>query len=94
MPKTLNILLPVLNEQDRLESGVRTLAAFVIKHNIPCMLTIIDNGSSDATQEIALSLTRDSAFLKKPASASPCTAIAGFGLESRIAAPRFVDRLG
>ena len=92
MPKTLNILLPVLNEQDRLESGVRTLAAFVIKHNIPCMLTIIDNGSSDATQEIALSLTRDSAFLKKPVSASPCTAIAGFGLESRIAAPRFVDR--
>ncbi|STO97502.1 glycosyltransferase [Helicobacter canis] len=92
MPKTLNILLPVLNEQDRLESGVRTLAAFVIKHNIPCMLTIVDNGSSDATQEIALSLTRDSAFLKKPASASPCTAIAGFGLESRIAAPRCVDR--
>ena len=76
MPKTLNILLPVLNEQDRLESGVRTLAAFVIKHNIPCMLTIIDNGSSDATQEIALSLTRDSAL----------------ELESRISAPRRVDR--
>ena len=41
---------------------MRTLAAFVIKHNIPCVLTIIDNGSSDATQEIALSLTRDSAL--------------------------------
>ncbi|ETD27200.1 glycosyltransferase family 2 protein [Helicobacter canis] len=56
MQKTLNILLPVLNEQDRLESGVRTLAAFMTEHNIPCILTIIDNGSTDATQEIALSL--------------------------------------
>lgn len=56
MQKILNILLPVLNEQDRLESGVRTLAAFMTEHNIPCILTIIDNGSTDATQEIALSL--------------------------------------
>lgn len=56
MQKTLNILLPVLNEQYRLESGVRTLRAFMIEHNIPCILTIIDNGSTDHTQEIALSL--------------------------------------
>ena len=35
---------------------------------------------------------RDSAFLKKPAAAAPCTAIAGFGLESRISSPRCVDR--
>ncbi len=33
----------------------------------------------------------DSAFLKKPASASPCTAAAGFGLESRISSPHLCD---
>ncbi|KAA8711139.1 hypothetical protein [Helicobacter canis] len=35
---------------------------------------------------------RDLAFLKKPAAASPCTAVAGFGLESRISSPRLCDR--
>jgi glycosyltransferase involved in cell wall biosynthesis len=53
----INILLPVLNEKQRLESGVTTTLSFLKEHiNIPFQLTIIDNGSTDSTPEIGHSL--------------------------------------
>lgn len=53
----LNILLPVFNEEKRLERGVRkTIAFFDSIAFDDYVLTIVDNASSDSTQEIAESL--------------------------------------
>lgn len=49
----LEILFPVLNEHLRLEKGIRKAASYVEKEiEIPCRLTIVDNGSDDDTPEI------------------------------------------
>ena len=55
MPKApvLNIIFPVLNEEKRLAAGIDKAAAFLLQEQIPCILTIVDNGSSDRTPEIA-----------------------------------------
>lgn len=55
MPKApvLNIVFPVLNEEKRLAAGIDKTAAFLLQAHIPCILTIVDNGSSDRTPEIA-----------------------------------------
>lgn len=56
----LNVLLPVYNEEGRLESGVRTTAKYlqsVIGDD--CCITIVDNASTDATQAIAQQLAEE-----------------------------------
>lgn len=53
----LNILLPVYNEERRLEKGVRETDRYLSgETEIPYVLTIVDNGSTDRTEEIAQSL--------------------------------------
>ena len=52
----LNIILPVLNEERCLEASVRKIKAFLDSQNIPYMLTIADNGSTDNTSTIARAL--------------------------------------
>ena len=51
MPKApvLNIIFPVLNEEKRLAAGIDKAAAFLLQEQIPCIITIVDNGSSDRT---------------------------------------------
>lgn len=50
----LNVLLPVYNEEGRLESGVRTTAEYLQSVvGDDCCITIVDNASTDATQAIA-----------------------------------------
>lgn len=54
---TINILFPVLNERLRLESGIQRTMAYCKEHlSIPYTLTIIDNGSTDETPDIAKAL--------------------------------------
>lgn len=54
---TLNILLPVYNEEKRLENGVRKADAYLDgQKDIPYVLTIVDNASTDRTEMIARSL--------------------------------------
>lgn len=54
---TLNILFPVLNEERRLEHGIRETDRYLSEEtNINFVLTIVDNGSNDRTEEIARSL--------------------------------------
>ncbi|MBR5361511.1 MAG: glycosyltransferase [Lachnospiraceae bacterium] len=54
---TINLLFPVLNERLRLANGIERCVAYVRENvDIPCTLTIIDNGSDDETPEIARSL--------------------------------------
>jgi putative flippase GtrA len=50
--------VPVFNEQDSLESSVRTLHAYLsAQFDLPWKITIADNASSDTTLEIATLLT-------------------------------------
>nr|WP_317404121.1 glycosyltransferase [uncultured Helicobacter sp.] len=57
--KTLNIIIPVLNEEKRLENGIRGAISFLREAKIPHIISIVDNGSSDSTQEIAKSLCEE-----------------------------------
>ena len=53
----INILFPVYNEEKRLENGIRVTDEFLAKETeISYVLTIVDNGSTDRTEEIARSL--------------------------------------
>ncbi|EES89904.1 glycosyltransferase [Helicobacter canadensis] len=49
----LNIVFPVLNEEDSLEKGIAETISFLNSNNIPYSITIADNGSTDKTQSIA-----------------------------------------
>jgi len=58
MSKTLEILFPVLNEENRLENGITTTQHYIEEHLLSYTswqfkLTIVDNGSTDKTAEIA-----------------------------------------
>lgn len=58
--KSLNIIFPVLNEENRLESGIRTTVEFIHKNiKMPVELNIVDNGSTDKTESIALGLCKE-----------------------------------
>lgn len=55
---SINILFPVYNEENRLEEGIKKTLAF-IKEQMPeedIRLTIVDNASTDRTEEIAKKL--------------------------------------
>lgn len=50
----INFVLPVLNEELRFEAGIKKLLNYLDKNvDIPFIITIIDNGSTDKTGEIA-----------------------------------------
>jgi glycosyltransferase involved in cell wall biosynthesis len=54
MPAYLNILLPVYNEELRLERGVRGTVEYLDGHeDVSYTLTVVDNASDDATGRIA-----------------------------------------
>lgn len=59
MKKTLNILFPVYNEERRLEHGIRETHSYLLKEDIRYILTIVDNASTDQTEEIAQSLCKE-----------------------------------
>lgn len=53
----LNILIPVYNEEKRLQNGVRVTCEYLSTDiGIPYVLTIVDNASNDRTEEIARAL--------------------------------------
>ncbi|MGL4607538.1 MAG: glycosyltransferase [Eubacteriaceae bacterium] len=53
----VNILFPVLDEERRLEKGILKTLIFLTKNKLfDYQLTIVDNGSTDRTQEISESL--------------------------------------
>jgi putative flippase GtrA len=59
-PPTLEVVIPVFNEQASLEKSVRTLHAYLTaSFEIPWRITIADNASTDATLEVATLLTYD-----------------------------------
>ena len=69
----INILFPVYNEEKRLERGIRRTYEFINKYLIPdeksgktleYQLTIVDNGSTDKTEEIARKLEAEIAPVK------------------------------
>jgi len=56
----LNILLPVYNEERRLENGVRETDRYLSSETeIPYVLTIVDNGSTDRTEAISHALCEE-----------------------------------
>ncbi len=55
----LNVIIPVLNEEKRLENGIRGAISFLREAKIPHIISIVDNGSSDSTQVIAKSLCEE-----------------------------------
>lgn len=57
---TVNILFPVLNERLRLKRGIDNCISYVRKNiDVPCTLTIVDNGSDDETPDIARRLAEE-----------------------------------
>lgn len=51
----INIVLPVYNEELRIKNGIDTLLKYLEKHReIESIITIVDNGSTDKTEQIAL----------------------------------------
>lgn len=61
---SLNILFPVLNEEKRLERGIEQTCTYVLNH-LACdyRLTIVDNGSTDRTEEISQELCKKYPFV-------------------------------
>ncbi|MEU6725196.1 glycosyltransferase [Nonomuraea wenchangensis] len=56
-PASVDIVIPVLNEERALPGCVRTLAAFLDGgFPLPWRITIVDNGSTDATWPVATAL--------------------------------------
>lgn len=54
---SINLLFPVLNERLRLRNGIERTIEYVRKNvDIPCKLTILDNGSEDETPQIGMQL--------------------------------------
>ena len=48
----INIAFPVLDEEKRLEKGIKATLKFLDQHHIEyCVLTIVDNGSTDGSRE-------------------------------------------
>jgi len=59
-PNSLDIVIPVLNEEKALENSVETLRSFC-KENVAAydwVITVADNGSTDQTLQIAKSLSK------------------------------------
>lgn len=55
--KTIEVTIPVLNEEERLEDGVDRSFAFLNQNNLTHWRVVIaDNGSTDATQRLSLAL--------------------------------------
>lgn len=56
----INIVFPVLNEERRLEKGIRRTEKFLRQHEeIDAVVTIADNGSTDATPELIKKLSQE-----------------------------------
>lgn len=57
MLTNLEVAIPVLNEESRLEKGVRSLHQTLLDHKIEPKIVIADNGSKDRTLEISKRLS-------------------------------------
>ncbi|WP_084773004.1 glycosyltransferase [Nonomuraea candida] len=55
-PASVDIVIPVLNEERALPGCVRTLARYLDGFPLPWRVTIVDNGSTDATWPVASAL--------------------------------------
>lgn len=63
----LNIIIPVLNEEKRLQNGIQKAICFLRAEKIPHILSIVDNGSTDSTPQLAKTLCKN---LSKEASST------------------------
>ncbi len=62
---TVNIVLPVFNEELRIEKGVRILCQYLEEHpEINYRITIVDNESTDGTERIAGKICEDNEKIK------------------------------
>ena len=62
---TLNLVIPVYNEENELAQSVRTLSSYCAKHlsDFAWGSTIADNASTDNTYKIAMSLTKSDPYV-------------------------------
>ena len=56
----IDIIFPVLNEENRLKNGVQQTVEYLEKSNFDdYRILIVDNGSIDATETIAIELSKE-----------------------------------
>lgn len=55
----LNIVFPVLNEENGLRCGITKTISFLEENKIPYCITIADNGSTDKTENIAQEISKE-----------------------------------
>lgn len=72
----LEITLPVLNEESRLERGTRELHEAMIKYFKAPLICIADNGSKDRTLEIAQNLSRELSGVRVVSTLTPGVGLA------------------
>ena len=48
-PPTLSIIIPVYNEEDRIESTLERITRYLGSRKLPFELLIVDDGSTDRT---------------------------------------------
>ena len=60
MPATVDLVIPVYNEEDALPTSVRALSRFLdTALSNPCRIVIADNASTDGTEQVARQLCRE-----------------------------------
>ena len=59
MKKTLSIVIPAFNEEQRLGDSVRQILAYIQQQKLDAELIVVDDGSSDTTAKVAETICGD-----------------------------------
>ena len=63
--RSLSVIIPAFNESQRISSTLTSAAAFLQKERYSWEIIVVDDGSSDGTSEVAMSLARQLGFLEQ-----------------------------
>lgn len=88
MKSTLSIIVPAFDEQERLGESVEKILKFIEKENLPAELIVVDDGSNDATAEIARRTAAEFAGIKTEVIRYEANRGKGFAVKTGLLAAR------